>query len=124
MRNDDKLGLAVGVSLVILVAVVYFRKESGPPPADPAATITRPEGEAVGLERPSPPPPARTIARPSGAAPALLASRRHTVEAGDTLFGLAVRYYGDGDRFGDIYRANRGVLKTPDELPVGVELVL
>jgi len=38
MPNDAKLGLVVGVGLVIAVAVVFFRKEAPEPPAgEPAA---------------------------------------------------------------------------------------
>jgi hypothetical protein len=41
MPNDAKLGLVVGVSLVIVVAVFFFRKEA--PAVDPAAaTIVKP----------------------------------------------------------------------------------
>jgi hypothetical protein len=38
MPNDAKLGLIVGVGLVIGVAVVFFRKDLGPPegPGEPA----------------------------------------------------------------------------------------
>jgi hypothetical protein len=41
MPNDAKLGLVVGVSLVIVVAVFFFRAET--PAVDPAAaTIVKP----------------------------------------------------------------------------------
>ena len=43
MPNDAKLGLAVGVGLVIAVAVFYFRTESAASTADPAATIVQPD---------------------------------------------------------------------------------
>lgn len=44
MPNDAKLGLVVGVSLVIVVAVFFFRKEA--PAVDPAAaTIIKPAPE-------------------------------------------------------------------------------
>jgi nucleoid-associated protein YgaU len=46
------------------------------------------------------------------------------VREGDTLFTLARRYYGDAERFGAIYQANRGVLRVPDPLPVGADLVI
>ncbi len=46
MPNDAKLGLVVGVSLVIVVAVFYFRKEA--PALDPAAaTIVKPAADVV-----------------------------------------------------------------------------
>ncbi len=50
--------------------------------------------------------------------------RRHTVRDGDTLFSLSRQYYGDAEQFGLIYRANRGVLQSPDPLPVGADLVI
>ena len=46
MPNDAKLGLVVGLSLVIIVAVFFFRKEA--PALDPAAaTIVKPAPEVV-----------------------------------------------------------------------------
>lgn len=45
MPNDAKLGLVVGVALVIAVAVIFFRKDlaSATPTADrAAATVSRP----------------------------------------------------------------------------------
>ena len=46
------------------------------------------------------------------------------VAAGDTLFQLAKRYYGDGDKFSELYKANRDVLESPDTLPAGTVLVI
>lgn len=42
MTNDAKLGLVVGMGLVIVVAVVFFRKDLVPtrPDADESVTIT------------------------------------------------------------------------------------
>jgi hypothetical protein len=43
MPNDAKLGLVVGVGLVIAVAVIFFRKEApAGPTGDPAAAIAKP----------------------------------------------------------------------------------
>jgi nucleoid-associated protein YgaU len=68
----------------------------------------------------------RPPARPTGrtAEPTDAAARRHTVKEGDTLFSLARTYYGDPEHFDLIYQANRGVLREPDPLPVGAELVI
>lgn len=127
MPNDAKLGLVVGVGLVITVAVLFFRKDlpTGTAAGDPApAGIVRPV-------QPSPRPdglPRTASARPMAQiddAPAQTAGmRRHVVREGDTLFSLARQYYGDPDRFGVIYQANRGVLQTPESLPVGADLVI
>jgi nucleoid-associated protein YgaU len=123
MPNDAKLGLVVGVGLVIAAAVLFFRKEQ---------QADAPSGEPVpaGIVRPMPPPPLPSgpvraaPAHPTSLAGDTLAVRRHTVREGDTLFNLARTYYGDAELFGLIYQANRGVLSQPDPLPVGAELVI
>jgi LysM repeat protein len=47
-----------------------------------------------------------------------------TVRRGDTLSSIAERELGEASRWTDLYRANRGRLSDPDELAVGVRLVL
>ena len=42
MPNDAKLGLIVGVGLVIGVAVVFFRKDLGPPQGPGEAPLATP----------------------------------------------------------------------------------
>ncbi len=46
----------------------------------------------------------------------------HRIADGDTLSRLAQRYLGRGDRYLEIYDANRDVLASPDLLPIGVML--
>lgn len=51
MPKDAKFGMVVGVSLVIVVAVVFFRKEA--PAIDPAAaTIVKPAPDLKPLPLP------------------------------------------------------------------------
>jgi nucleoid-associated protein YgaU len=119
--NDAKLGLVVGVALVIAVAVVFFRREA---PAGGPATNVQP-GPAM-----MPPPPtttnafARTTSRGGEDGETVTAGRVHTVRDGETLFGLARRYYGDGEKSSALYRANQGRLVSPDRLPPGTVLVI
>lgn len=126
MPNDAKLGMVVGVGLVILVAVIFFRKDLAPGdlPTDKTAATTL-----------NPPPPAaprnlvgptkgKTMSRSDDRDAVEPAIRKHTVEEGETLVSLAQRYYGDGDRFAMLYQANRKVLKTPDSLAPGTVLVI
>ncbi len=50
------------------------------------------------------------------------AGTMHVVAKGDTLFGLARRYYSNAARWRDIYEANRANLSDPNVLKVGQEL--
>jgi nucleoid-associated protein YgaU len=47
---------------------------------------------------------------------------RHRIVDGDTLEGIAQRYWGDRARWSDVYQHNRDVLAAPNALPIGVEL--
>lgn len=57
--------------------------------------------------------PATTTAAPTPQAPApqAPAQRRYTIVAGDTLWGIALRHYGNADRWREIYSANTGVIE-------------
>jgi nucleoid-associated protein YgaU len=103
MPNDAKLGLVLGVGLVVAIAVVFFRKE--PATADAAP---RPAAAVRTATDPDPQP----------------AARRHTVRSGDTLYSIARQYYRDEARFVDIYRANREALRTPAPLAPGTVLLI
>ncbi len=121
MPNDAKLGLVVGVGLVVAFAVVFFHKEPGP------ANGAAPHPAAAAPASPSEPP--RTTPAPSGpttaaVSPGAEARRQHTVKEGETLSNLAERYYGDADKSREIFRVNRSVLKTPDQLAPGMVLTL
>ena len=125
MPNDAKLGLVVGVGLVVAVAVVFFRKDSlaALPPKEEKAII------AVPAAQPARPSAARQQYRPVPAKKAVRTTearegRQHVVQEGDTLFSLAVRYYGAADKFVEIYQVNRKVLTTPDHLEPGTVLTI
>jgi nucleoid-associated protein YgaU len=134
MPNDAKLGLVIGVGLVITVAVIFFRKDlvtaqpAGDNPAGAAINPAISPPAATPLPEPvrDPSRPARgkAVAQTSDGEQAESAVRHHTVQEGETLFTLAQRYYGDGDRFAELYRANRSVLKTPDALEPGTVLTI
>ncbi len=46
----------------------------------------------------------------------------HRVQKGDTLSELAQRYLGSSARFGEIYEANRHLLRSPNDLRLGIPL--
>ncbi len=50
--------------------------------------------------------------------------KKYVVKSGDTLWGIAKKYYGDGSRYGIIVIANSGSISNPNFIKVGQELVL
>ena len=48
----------------------------------------------------------------------------YVVRAGDSLGALALRFYGDADLNGAIFKANRQVLDTPESLRLGMKLLI
>lgn len=48
--------------------------------------------------------------------------RFHDVVSGDTLSGLAKKYYGDASKYNRIFEANRDQLNDPDKIKVGQRL--
>lgn len=49
---------------------------------------------------------------------------RHTVESGDTLGKIAKHYYGDAMKYKDIFASNSDILKNPDVIHPGQELII
>lgn len=60
--------------------------------------------------------------RPSPPAPAK--QRTHTVVSGDTLWGIAVKYYGNGSKYTNIANANKDKVKNPNLIYPGQVLVI
>ena len=130
MPNDAKLGLVVGVGVVIAVAVVFFRKEAGVSlpsasgataaavgsPKDPAADSGRGSGRPMKVKH-----PAQAEGSISQMIPAI---RRHIVKDGDTLAALAEQYYGDREKADLIFQANRDVLRDFDDITPGSRLII
>lgn len=66
----------------------------------------------------APPPP------PRPAPPPPPTKRTHTVVMGDTLWGMAVRYYGNGSKYPTIFDANRDKISNPNLIYVGQVFVI
>lgn len=50
--------------------------------------------------------------------------KKHTVQQGDSLYKLAVKYYNNGAKWNKILEANKHILKNQNSLKVGQELVI
>lgn len=79
---------------------------NNPPPGstDPTPITVPPTNAsppAAPAPKPAPPPPAPAPTQPT---------RYYTVVSGDTLWGIATRYYGSGSQWPKIYAANVGVI--------------
>jgi nucleoid-associated protein YgaU len=110
MSKDAKLGLVLGIALIIIIAVVFFRK-------DPALAQAASDSTAAVK-------PKNTLGTPVISDMRLTNSRRHTVVEGDTLSRIAVLYYNDASKFRLIYDANRDSLSAADQLKPGTVLII
>src|SRR5882672_10887821 len=50
--------------------------------------------------------------------------RRYTVQAGDTLSKISSNFYGDAGQYTKIFNANRNILRDPNKITPGQELVI
>jgi len=110
MSKDAKLGLVIGIAMVIVIAVVFFRKDQSQAKAstETAAAAVKPKTTVPVVSDMRPP----------------VAVRQHTVVEGESLFSIAERYYGDRTRFVVLYEANRDRLVTPDRLLAGTVVLV
>lgn len=115
MPNDARLGLVVGVTVVILVAVLFVRRDSQ---TRGAPGKGNPHTAAV-VQLPSMAPGVPGVPRP-----ALGQGRTHTVGDGETLTSVAVRYYNDPAQVSLLMQANRDRIMGPHRVPVGTVLVI
>jgi nucleoid-associated protein YgaU len=52
------------------------------------------------------------------------ATRRYTVQSGDSLSKISKQFYGSANDYMKIFEANRNVLKDPNKVQAGQELVI
>lgn len=60
----------------------------------------------------------------SSEAPAASSTQSYTVKSGDSLSKIAKHFYGDGNKWHQIYEANRDKIKNPDLIHPGQELTI
>jgi nucleoid-associated protein YgaU len=129
MPNDAKLGLVVGVGLVIVFAVAYSRRDVTYPTSQGPRTVQTVSREANDREQgrrgvKGMPVPGPLIGVNGMLAPRNSRNKSHTVQDGETLFSLARQYYGAGEKSTALYRANRDRVRGPDRIPPGTVLVI
>ncbi|MEO6792460.1 MAG: LysM peptidoglycan-binding domain-containing protein [Mycobacterium sp.] len=83
--------------------------------ADGVAWSTKTETDA-------PPPAEEAKVEEAPAAPEAPAARTYTVVSGDTLFAIAERFYGDGNKYPEIAKASG--IANPDLIHPGQELTI
>lgn len=91
-----------------------------PPPPPPAPVEAEVAPAAVEEPAPEPEPAAAPAAPPPPPPPP--APRTYTVVSGDTLWAIAERFYGDGNRYHDI--ANASGISNPDLIHPGQVLTI
>jgi len=94
--------------------------------AEPASVATgQTVGQDIPVARAVPVVPGVSGASPAAAtksSPAPAAPRSHTVAGGDTLAGIAKKYYGKSGEWPKIAEANKDVLPDPTKLKIGTVL--
>lgn len=56
--------------------------------------------------------------------PPKVTTRYYTIKSGDTLWGIATRYYGNGAQYPKIYNANRSIISNPNLIYPGQKIVI
>lgn len=97
------------------------------PSGDPYATDPIVNPEAHRARKATDAPAARRYDTPNDIVVASATStsgRVHTMRPGETLYGLARQYYGDGKKWRVIYEANQNRLTDIDDIHVGMKLIV
>ncbi len=50
--------------------------------------------------------------------------RSYTIKSGDSLSKLAKQFYGDASAWNKIYEANQGLIKDPDKIYPGQQIII
>jgi len=86
----------------------------------PAEVTPDPEPERQTTEQPA----AEAAAAEAKAAEPQATGRTYTVQSGDSLWKIAAEMYGEGNKYMKIFEANTHILKDPDKIFPGQELVI
>jgi nucleoid-associated protein YgaU len=95
--------------------------EPAPAPNPRTAAATTPQSSSDDDEVLA---PARSTPKKSTAGKSAARGNTYTVKKGDTLTGIALKVYGDANRWDDIWRANKARVPNKDKLKVGTKLII
>ena len=119
MRVRTILVLAAG--LLLVVGCEAEKRDEVPPlsaeelqpplPVEPAPVAVTEVETTTGSEGTVPPAPSA-------------GSQTYTMKAGDTLYGVARRFYGDGKLWTKILEANKDKIRDVADIPVGTVLAI
>jgi len=111
--------LLVAVGLLLVVGCEAKKRDEVPPlAAEELQPLPPVEPAPVAVtEVETPPQPGMPPAPSAG-------SQTYTMKAGDTLYGVARRFYGDGKLWTKILEANKGKIRDVSDIPIGTVLVI
>lgn len=92
------------------------------PLPEPTEVESTPTFTATSTPTAQPPPPETPSPTPTATPTVAPTARSYTVLWGDCLWRIAERFYGDGQRWRDLYRANRDIIADPRLIRTGWEL--
>ncbi|MCM4076376.1 LysM peptidoglycan-binding domain-containing protein [Paractinoplanes hotanensis] len=116
LGNGNRLG-PVGSTLIAEVLVGLVRRSPDSILAQPGWTPSLPSAKPGAFEL-------ADILRLAGVLAGAVTPATHTVQEGDTLFGIAEAKLGDGDRWPQIYALNQALIRDPDRIFAGQVFVL
>lgn len=90
----------------------------------PALPPVTPTNKAAAVVTPVPPVPPVVPVATNRATQAEAKPRVHVVQKGDTLYSIALRYYGSRSAWEKVYQANRDALPSRDQIKIGQQLTI
>ncbi|HBB66991.1 MAG: hypothetical protein A2X28_08135 [Elusimicrobia bacterium GWA2_56_46] len=78
--------------------------------------LPEPGAAAAAPAKPAAPEPVPAPAAKAGTGGGFAVTKKHAVARGETLWGLAGKYYGDSFKWGKIYNANMDKIEDPDRI--------
>lgn len=116
-HNEGRMDVAPGETVFIPVfADERAATAAAQAPVDAPATSTKAEPKSVAKNAPK--------GKSEKAAPAPSGKKFHVVASGESLWKIAKAELGDGNRWKEIYEANRDVLAKPESIKKGMRLRL